>query len=641
MRVAVIGAGPSGLVTLKYLRSAHEFFNVKSIEVMLFEADDKVGGTFAQRAYEDAELVSSKFLTSFSDFRPFSDDPDFLSAERYVQYLSDYCDHFRLWPDIHLSTPVTRVHRRPSGGHTVHYRKNGADLTFDCDAIAVCTGLHVLPNMPSLPGMERVPVVKHSSEFKKREEFGRNKTVVILGTGETGLDLAHLAVTAPTDRVVLCHRDGFLGAPKIIPNPVWFPILGRKARPNQQNLPVDVSWQAPLFDSMYLHPLVRDTLWTWNVYDWGIKASNWLISGTKHGVDQWVGGISKERFHVSKLFFNKGAPKALPYISAPYRPTNPGLVERIRSSIVQMPIEEIPAGRTVELAPWPTHIDAAGTMHFNNNGRPEYDRMQALGPTKPDVVVFATGYRQEFPFFAHAQNAADRYPTAGDADVRSIWSSDDPSVGFIGFVRPGYGAIPPLAELQAQLWILGLIQPSKVADLSAADELHFRLRSTEGQMRRITYGVDHETYAYQLALDMGAAPSLGEVFRAGWSASSRQTPGLWWRLPVIWAAGAQLNPKFRLRGPWAWEGAAHVLGGELWQTISRRHGLFNNFVLAVIPITFLGLISLLLFLIGLVLSIIKAPFQIVAWPFRRSPRKAARVQPMTNGYKDELTKGEC
>ena len=56
MRVAVIGAGPSGLVTLKYLRSAHEFFNVKSIEVMLFEADDKVGGTFAQRAYEDAEV---------------------------------------------------------------------------------------------------------------------------------------------------------------------------------------------------------------------------------------------------------------------------------------------------------------------------------------------------------------------------------------------------------------------------------------------------------------------------------------------------------------------------------------------------------------------------------------------------------
>lgn len=642
MRVAVIGAGPSGLVTLKYLKSAHEFFDVKPIEVMVFEASNEIGGTFAQRAYEDAELVSSKFLTSFSDFRAYEEDPDFLSAERYVQYLRDYCDHFRLWPDIHLSTPIVDVHRRRGGGHTVHYRKDGADLTWDCDAIAVCTGLHVIPNLPSLPGADRVPVVKHSSEFKTREEFGKDKTVVILGTGETGIDLAHLAVTSPTQRVVICHRDGFLGAPKVIPNPVWFPVFGRKANPLRRDLPVDVSWQAPLFDSMYLHPLIRDTLWTWNVYDWGIKASNWLISGTKHGVDQWVGGISKERFHVSKLFFNKGAPKALPYISAPYRPTRPGLIERIRSSIVQMPIEEIPVGRTIDLAPWPTHIDASGTMYFTNNGRPEYDRMRALKPTKPDVLIYATGYRQEFPFFTHPENPADRYPTAVDTDVRSIWSRQDPSVGFIGFVRPGYGAIPPLAELQAQLWILGLIDPSKVANLSEADEHHFRLRATEGQKRRITYGVDHETYAYQLALDIGSAPTVGEVFRVGWSASSRQQRGLWWRLPVIWAAGAQFNTKFRIRGPWAWDGAAHVLGGELWQTISRRHGLFNNFVLAVLPITVLGLISLLLYFIGFLFAIFKFPFQVVALPFRRkSNQRAVRPESLSNRYKDNYSKVDC
>lgn len=56
MRVAVIGAGPSGLVTLKYLRSAHEFFPVKPIETRLFEAEAAVGGTFTHRTYEDAEV---------------------------------------------------------------------------------------------------------------------------------------------------------------------------------------------------------------------------------------------------------------------------------------------------------------------------------------------------------------------------------------------------------------------------------------------------------------------------------------------------------------------------------------------------------------------------------------------------------
>ena len=57
MRVAIIGGGPSGLVTLKYIITAHEFFpGMKPIEAQLFEAEQAVGGTFKHRAYEDAEV---------------------------------------------------------------------------------------------------------------------------------------------------------------------------------------------------------------------------------------------------------------------------------------------------------------------------------------------------------------------------------------------------------------------------------------------------------------------------------------------------------------------------------------------------------------------------------------------------------
>lgn len=56
MKVAVIGGGPGGLVTLKYLVQAHQFLPTKPIEVRLFEADEAIGGTFRQRCYEDAEV---------------------------------------------------------------------------------------------------------------------------------------------------------------------------------------------------------------------------------------------------------------------------------------------------------------------------------------------------------------------------------------------------------------------------------------------------------------------------------------------------------------------------------------------------------------------------------------------------------
>jgi dimethylaniline monooxygenase (N-oxide forming) len=56
MKVAVIGGGPSGLVTLKYLLEAHKFFPIAPIEVRLFESETSVGGTFKHRTYEDAEV---------------------------------------------------------------------------------------------------------------------------------------------------------------------------------------------------------------------------------------------------------------------------------------------------------------------------------------------------------------------------------------------------------------------------------------------------------------------------------------------------------------------------------------------------------------------------------------------------------
>jgi dimethylaniline monooxygenase (N-oxide forming) len=161
--------------------------------------------------------VSSKQLTTFSDWRPREDDPDFLSAERYVQYLTDYCTHFDLWKHIQLSTKVVSVSRRAREGHTVVYQKDGSEDKWECDAIAVCSGLHVVPNIPEIPGIEKVPLTFHSSQFKKRAEFGVDKTVVVLGSGETGADLAYLAVTSPTKQVVLCHRKGLHFAPKVGP----------------------------------------------------------------------------------------------------------------------------------------------------------------------------------------------------------------------------------------------------------------------------------------------------------------------------------------------------------------------------------------------------------------------------------------
>ena len=63
MRVAVIGGGAAGLVTLKHLLQADKYFSTDPVEVWLFEREDSVGGTFRHRTYEDGEVrVNHRYL---------------------------------------------------------------------------------------------------------------------------------------------------------------------------------------------------------------------------------------------------------------------------------------------------------------------------------------------------------------------------------------------------------------------------------------------------------------------------------------------------------------------------------------------------------------------------------------------------
>lgn len=90
---------------------------------------------------------------------------------------------------------------------------------------------------------------------------------------------------------------------------------------------------------------------------------------------------------------------------------------------------------TVELAPFPSHFLPSGRAVFPNSKRKDAKRMQSRD-FKPDTVIFATGYTQNFNLF----DPEGHYPAASEADVRNIARSGDESIAFIGFVRPGVGA---------------------------------------------------------------------------------------------------------------------------------------------------------------------------------------------------------
>ncbi|CAI0654724.1 unnamed protein product [Colletotrichum noveboracense] len=598
MKVAIIGAGASGLVTAKYLSQAKQYFGVPEIEIRIFEREKSIGGVYRHKVYEDAEMVSSKYLTAFSDFRVAKELPDFLPMEEYVRYLEAYCTKFGLWDLIETQTEIVQVLRLTQGNHRVFYkrhvdRRSGGDneprpeeLSWDCDAVAICSGLNNIPSIPAIEGLENVSSVLHSSEVKSGRQFGKNTSVMILGAGETAMDLAHLAVTSNAREVVMCHKDGFYCAKKVLP----IPIVMRVVKPAPYQKPVDTAI-ASVLDTAYLPERLQHSQLPWVLYDKTLKFLHFISGGTLAGPDQWIGQIEGDRNNADSLFLVK-SDRALPYLNEGHRATD--LLSRIRAFVMNVELKDT-GGRKIMTAPWPISFTKSGTAIFPRSER--LDQKEATSKVlRPDLLVLATGYVRRFIFLGEG------YPKPDDLNIRGIWRRRDVTAGFIGFVRPGIGAIPPLAELQAQLWVFNLLRhkyqqqipsPSEYADSVAHYEIDYALKARGGHdFFKTKHGVEQESYAYQLALDMGAAPTFTFMRRQGFKAF------------LTWAMGSNFNSKFRLVGPWKWEkGALDIMRGELFDVVKQTGGgvFFTTYTL--LPIIVLGVLTIVLHMIAGVLRL--------------------------------------
>ncbi|KAF2471792.1 dimethylaniline monooxygenase [Lindgomyces ingoldianus] len=561
MRVAVIGAGPGGLVTLKTLLEAST--PERPIEVCLFEAEEDIGGTFQYRSYENAELVSSKQLTSFSDHRFPLETPDHISLPQYVDYLKSYVDRFDLAPFIKLGCRVSRITPLAQSStkwkHRVHYldgRIGGKERTYDCSEIAICTGLHVEPNIPIIPGIENVKgEAFHSSQYKRRSQL-TGRDVLVLGCGETAMDIAYEAIKADATSVTMCFRTGFLSFPKALSR---FKVFGKQFK---GGLPID-GLITNLFETAYVHHAIARSRLRWFVSDFVIKRVLWFLTGTQAGMNQHVGGLPQDRLGRAYVFLNKSS-KAMPYLNRPYQEKHP--LAFLGNGYVDPP-EDANSKKWVDTCSFPEQIDETGKVIFE--ARPDRKDWRRLknAAVRPNCVVYCTGYKQVFSWLDQS------YPTASDANVRNIINSSHPDIAFIGFVRPGVGAIPPIAEQQAMWWTALLLGRMEVPK----DPPHYHLLARRDG--RIQYGVDHSAYMSTLAKDFGGAPGLFELGR---------THGL--RILLTYCFGASFVTFYRLMGPFKSADAPHIASTELAETITRR-GMLGNLFFGIIPMVFYGLLN--------------------------------------------------
>ncbi|XVE71556.1 hypothetical protein DITRI_Ditri10aG0160700 [Diplodiscus trichospermus] len=215
-RVAIVGAGVSGLIACKYTLE-------KGFQPIVFEADDTIGGVWAHTMHS-TKLQNTKEVYQFSDFPwPSSVKDTYPSHSQVMEYLESYARYFALSSYIKFNSKVVSIdyvgeayeeidswhlwggNGEPFGSKgkwhiSVQDVKSSTIEVYKAEFVILRIGLFSgLANIPNLTPNQGPQVfngkVMHVMDYaamtsSSAEELVERKRVTIIGSGKSAMDLA-------------------------------------------------------------------------------------------------------------------------------------------------------------------------------------------------------------------------------------------------------------------------------------------------------------------------------------------------------------------------------------------------------------------------------------------------------------------
>lgn len=206
-KVAIVGAGPSGLATARSLKQ-------HGIPFQIFEKHSAVGGIWdvsnpGSPMYESAHFISSKTMSHFAGYPMPSHYPDYPSNRQLLAYIRNFARDQGLLPHIRFNTAVTATQRSNDGWTLI--LEDGTSETFTHLVAAI--GTNWAPNKPAIAGNFAGEII-HSVQYKSSAQV-KGKSVLVIGAGNSGCDIA-CDVARSADRAFISMRRGYHFIPKHI-----------------------------------------------------------------------------------------------------------------------------------------------------------------------------------------------------------------------------------------------------------------------------------------------------------------------------------------------------------------------------------------------------------------------------------------
>ncbi|MEU0494676.1 NAD(P)-binding domain-containing protein [Mycobacterium sp. NPDC006124] len=198
--VAVIGAGPGGLVAARWLTA-------RGFEPTVFERSPVLGGQWAglpgaSGVWPAMHTNTSRVLTAFSDLEPLSTNV-FPSSGEVLDYLHRYAASFGLLPRIRFDTTVEHLDRDGDGWSLSH---DGERSRFD--RVVVASGRFHAPATPPVPGLDTFAgSVGTSNSYHYRGSAQlTGKRILVAGCAVSALEVAAELAQQGAATVVVTQR---------------------------------------------------------------------------------------------------------------------------------------------------------------------------------------------------------------------------------------------------------------------------------------------------------------------------------------------------------------------------------------------------------------------------------------------------
>ncbi|MEU9344541.1 NAD(P)/FAD-dependent oxidoreductase [Streptomyces sp. NPDC048278] len=192
--VYVIGAGPGGLAAAYALRA-------RGIRAVILEKSDDVGASW-RRHYDRLHLHTTRRLSALPGLPMPRRFGRWVSRDDVVRYLEKYAEHHEL--EIVTGVEVSRVERSPDGDGWLLHASGGRELTGS--AVVVATGFNHTPRIPDWPGRDGFRgEFLHAGAYRDAKPFA-GRDVLVVGTGNTGAEIAVDLAEGGASRVRLAVR---------------------------------------------------------------------------------------------------------------------------------------------------------------------------------------------------------------------------------------------------------------------------------------------------------------------------------------------------------------------------------------------------------------------------------------------------